>query len=574
MDSSSILSFPVSEVDLRNDIIKKLNEIIDYFEQENIQTIPSNNEMIKFAVNQISNVDIEICSKALHALMEITYKGKNYIQVVIDAGGIEPLRGCLKSENQMLVCFATYTLHKVTNGTVEHKEAVVNARIIPILIQLLTSSDDHISSQAMATISNLLVCESGKFVEVVVEAGAIENIVKLLESENSFIIFKAVVSLIFSKYTEEIIRAGAIPALFEILELSEDDDTCAVTEQLLATLAEVDDSIVIDSLDILLSENWMICKHAARILSLIAQDSPNNINLMIKNGVIQKIVQLFQSSDVNRQKAGGFLVIWIADNEEHIQPIIDAGIIPCLVRLLENGEQQNTVHLFHKTDIFDFSKSDICDIAASDICMIALGNSEQKELVIQSGCIPLLIKLLKSTNQDVRHSAINAILGISECSTIEQKQVLIDDGILPFVVELLLDPKLCQLSTEVLANIAKKDIAQVQAIIDANAIPSLIKVLDSPDPDSRESAALVFYFMTCAMDETYNYVVTKTKALPYLVKILEMNDINDYTIVLPMLVNITFGSDEDVEDVVNANTIPSIVKFLGTSETLLKKFFQ
>ena len=185
--------------------------------------------------------------------------------------------------------------------------------------------------------------------------------------------------------------------------------------------------------------------------------------------------------------------------------VVRAGVVPRLVELLAR----------------DATPRLQCD-AAWSLSNIASFTSDNKATVINAGAVPALVRLLGSPDADVHAQAVWALGNIAAdiVLPIIARELASEDarllartadmlrrllsfdrspaldatvraGVLPRLVELLArdaTPRLQLEAAWALTNIAGGTSANTESVINAGAVPALVRLLDSPDADVREQA--------------------------------------------------------------------------------------
>lgn len=102
------------------------------------------------------------------------------------------------------------------------------------------------------------------------------------------------------------------------------------------------------------------------------------------------------------------------DREQHIQLLINAGVVPQLVQLLS-----------HK-------RVDVQKDAIKTLHFIACGSDDQVQLVLDCNILPLFSSLLIHQDQEIRNISISFMVNVSAGSD-SQKQAFIDAELLPLI---------------------------------------------------------------------------------------------------------------------------------------------
>ena len=187
------------------------------------------------------------------------------------------------------------------------------------------------------------------------------------------------------------------------------------------------------------------------------------------------------------------------------------------------------------------------------LSFLADGLHAQIQVVINSGVIPFLVPLLEHREVKIVMPALRTLGNIVTGSD-EQTQVVIDNGILHKLQSLLSHHKenIVREAVWTLSNITAGSREQVQAVIDSGLIPPLIEVLGSGEfKTQKEAAWAVSNFTVGGTPDQLKYLVTQ-KAIAPMCSLLEVKDAQVIQVVLDGLLNILRHSDEEQLNVVNS----------------------
>ncbi|KAL2460823.1 ARM repeat superfamily protein [Abeliophyllum distichum] len=255
--------------------------------------------------------------------------------------------------------------------------AVLGRSNIAALVQLLTATSPRIGEKTVTVICWL--AESGSCENWLVSEGVLPPLIRLVESGNAVNREKATISLqrlsMSAETARSIVGHGGVMPLIEICQTGDSVMQVAVACML---------------------KNISAVPEVRQALS--------------EEGIIKTIHCLKKLQSGALRNLVGVISVDV---------LVSLGLLPWLVHVLKSvslGAQK---------------------AAASVICLIC-NSSEMKRLVCESGCIPLLIKMLEAKSNNVREVVAQAISSLMTLSH-NSREVKRDDKSVPNLV-VLLDP--------------------------------------------------------------------------------------------------------------------------------------
>lgn len=254
--------------------------------------------------------------------------------------------------------------------------------------------------------------------------------------------------------------------------------------------------------------------------------------------------------------------------------------------------------------------------AAWALTNIASGSSEQTRAVVNGGCVQLFVELMQSPDVDVREQAVWALGNIAGDS-IEYRDLVLNEGAMsrlltqftasatdamirnatwtlsnfcrgkpPFKVVQDALPYLARLiyseDTDVLSDACwalsyltesagDQQEQHIQAVVESRVCKRLVRLMMHPDPKVVAPALRAIGNIVTG-DDLQTQVVLNCGALPCLVSLL--GPPHSHAIrkeACWTISNITAGNLKQIQDVIDAQVMPTMVQLLQTAETDIRK---
>ncbi|KAJ4867628.1 U-box domain-containing protein 10 [Raphanus sativus] len=230
----------------------------------------------------------------------------------------------------------------------------------------------------------------------------------------------------------------------------------------------------------------------SEIRSLSKRNTDNRI-LIAEAGAIPVLVNLLTSEDVETQEKAVTCVLNLSIYESNKELIMLAGAVTSIVQVLRAGTAEAKEN------------------AAATLFSLSLAD-ENKIIIGASGAIPALVNLLENGSVRGKKDAATALFNL--CIYEGNKGRAVRAGVVSPLVKMLNDTSSHRMVTEaltILSVLASNQDAKT-AVVRANAIPSLIVLLQKDQPRNRENAAAIL-FALCKRDTEKLILIGKLGAV-------------------------------------------------------------
>lgn len=256
---------------------------------------------------------------------------------------------------------------------------------------------------------------------------------------------------------------------------------------------------------------------------------------------LEELVKKAESSDpaVQLQAVQSARKILSSDRNPPIDPLIDSGMLPVLVRCLEQ----------HTRPSLQFE-------AAWALTNIASGTSAQTQAVVAAGAVPLFLHLLLSSQQNVCEQAVWALGNIIGDGPGPRDYVINLGVVEPLLRFIKPDIPITFLRnvTWVIVNLCrnKDPPPPIQTIKDI--LPALNVLIHHTDINILVDTVWALSYLTDAGNE-YIQMVIDSGVLPSLIPLLSHKEVKVLTAALRAVGNIVTGTDDQTQTVLNCDAL-------------------
>lgn len=368
--------------------------------------------------------------KTLGARYLRLYLSQNYsysLQELIDSGVIPILIDFTTQFNcPELQYESAWSLSNIASGDIEHTKILIDKGIVPKIVDLLNSPFEHIKDQAVWVIGNI-TGDTSSYSELICRYDTVQKLIQIIQTCTSddllksavwalgnlckgekapeFRVIKDAVSVfcgLLGKSDEEIVKSS-LWVLASITEYSEGSCDliieCKVLNRIISLFASKDIDIQLPAIS---------------IIGRVAAGSDSQTSEVISSGAITALTPLINSPNREiRKDAIWCLSNLAAGNEEHIEALVKAEIFQKINKILYRDEKYVKVEALWV----------LANVAGK-------GNRKQINELVKAGAISTLIHCLSSEDYKELQVVLLGIKGILNAGN----QILTESGANPYAV--------------------------------------------------------------------------------------------------------------------------------------------
>ena len=315
----------------------------------------------------MNSPNVEVQCNAVGCITNLATHEDNKAKIA-RSGALQPLTRLAKSKDMRVQRNATGALLNMTHSgrtdilkvpilraqgpadtfTDDNRQQLVNAGAIPVLVQLLTSTDVDVQYYCTTALSNIAVDASNRAKLAQTEGRLVQSLVHLMESSSPKVQCQAALALrnlaSDERYQLDIVRARGLPSLLRLLQSS----YLPLILSAVACIRNIsihpaNESPIIDAgflrplVDLLGStENDEIQCHAISTLRNLAASSDKNKQLVLEAGAVQKCKQLVLNVRLPVQSEMTAAIAVLALSDDLKPHLLNLGVFDVLIPLTES----------------------------------------------------------------------------------------------------------------------------------------------------------------------------------------------------------------------------------------------
>jgi len=398
-----------------------------------------------YQANQ-SNDKIEYltnCSVLLRKIFATGIHVPPLIQIVIDSMAIPTLLDVLQLANDdaVKVDLEHVILNMLTNGTKEQVGTLLKeAGVLDLLISLINSAHEDIAKRAISVVGKI-AGNSDEHRDRLYQTGLVTSLLQILGNTSLDISIVQAAAGTFSKccrdnpmdtattkaslcvlnkalvHENEFIVANSCEAVFHILSGLSGEEFKKATNRFVseAKSSELNKEIneIVEQLFKLVSHDVGQISKTSAIKTIHLISSVGDIKAITLNRGILCLSRALSShlEDTNQELVCGTISNIITNDTDQIQTIIDVGVVPCLIKMLEGDTAPNEEHALQV--IHQMTKA---------------GSDTQIKYLVSQNCIHHLCDLLTKSDCGVASTALSALKDVFKVGRNEQSKLMDKDS--------------------------------------------------------------------------------------------------------------------------------------------------
>lgn len=373
--------------------------------------------MIKQLVKKLKDGDSETKEAAAGMLSSLAVQNHyEHTDALYASGAVLPLVQILSGGTSNAQGHAAAALHAIAHNKPQHQRAIVEAGAISPLVRLIRGGASKVQESAASALAS--VGSDVAHQQAIIRAGSIGPLVTLLKGGSvAAQSFASQALANAATYDAEegqnaIVRAGAVPLLLILLSVGKAQTPAAFALAQLASFNRAVQGAIADAggiaplLALLNGRNLEAQIQAAVALAEMARDNHDTQDAIANAGGTGPILALLSSRSSVAQSKGMVALAHLARQNKENQDLIatDMGGIKPLIHVLESSGNEPGV------------QAD----AAFALMEISSGNRTNQQIVVDSGGIPQLAALMRtSQHANVKAEVAGTLWALSEAADIK-----------------------------------------------------------------------------------------------------------------------------------------------------------
>eukprot|EP00943_MAST-04B_sp_MAST-4B-sp1_P009341 g9341.t1 len=313
---------------------------------------------------------------------------------------------------------ALWALTNVAAGSSDHARVLIQKGAIPALVGLMRSSNDEVLEQAVWVLGNL-AGDGPPARDKVLKENALLPLLQIIHNSSKRVSLQRISTWALSNICDGQPQAYSSNTPFDLPSVL----SCLVK------------AIVNDDTEVL--------SHVCWALSHLCDGPSRYVEQVVHSNVCQRLITLLEHRSWRVTKPAlrtiGNIVCAEDEKQDYTQHIVQLNAVERLEKLVSHSNRE------------------IQKEACWTLSNIAAGSEEQIEYVLNSGVIPLLIRLISDnrTDQDVQIEACWVILNATSCGSSIQIEALCKCGCVAVLCNLLSERSMACMALEGLEKVLK-----------------------------------------------------------------------------------------------------------------------
>ena len=272
---------------------------------------------------------------------------------------------------------------------------------------------------------------------------------------------------------------------------------------------------------------------------------------------LPELLQAMRSNDDQKHlfAAQGFRKVLSLEHNPPIQELIDAGILPFLIDWVQK---------------FDFPQLQY--ESAWTITNIASGTHHHCQVIVEKGCVPLLIQMMNSTNEEVREQAVWALGNIGGDAAHCRDIILQNQG-LPLLIKCLqssIKHSMIKNASWTISNLCRGKPGPLYEMV-RDAMPVLAEVVKNHhDAEILSDALWALSHLSEGSEEKVDFLIS-TGVVPRIIQLLNHHLYNIQLPAIRVIGNIVTGNEQQTQLVLNLGGVEALSCLLSSAKKNTQK---
>ena len=253
--------------------------------------------------------------------------------------------------------------------------------------------------------------------------------------------------------------------------------------------------------------------------------------------------------------AQGFRKVLSLEHHPPIQEVIDAGVLPFLIDWIQK---------------FDYPQLQY--ESAWTITNIASGTHQHCQVIVDKGCVPLLIQLMNSTSEEVKEQAVWALGNIGGDAAHCRDVILQNQG-LPLLIKCLQNSQkhtMIKNASWAISNLCRGKPGPIYEMV-KDAMPVLAEVVKlQHDAEILSDSLWALSHLSEGSEEKIDYLID-TGVVPRVIQLLNHHLYNIQLPAIRVVGNIVTGNEQQTQLVLNLGGVEALSTLVGSSKKSTQK---